>query len=344
MRDDTSFAAASFGTPWEPDSFSTLGLPPSERFNAWRSYYADVVDLSPGDEPIRDFPAEFTRWEFGGLTLTRAILEGAPERSWRHVPRSYKDHWCLVLAGPSAGADPWADARPQVSFRSLALPFQGKGCDTEVITLMLPRDLPRAETEALDRAHDVPLPTAVAGLLADFLKSLAGRLSSVTREEAEGLADAVRHLVVACTAPKRERAEAAEAPLAAAILERARHVVRQNMASYDFGPNQLCRLMAVSRSKLYRMFEASGGVGAFIQRERLQHAFIALSDPRETRSINVVANDVGFPDHSTFSRAFRRAFGFSPSEAREMALSRRTPPQRDPFRMFPGQHGIPLSR
>ena len=111
MRDDTSFAAASFGTPWEPDSISTLGLPPSERFNAWRSYYADVVDLSPGDEPIRDFPAEFTRWEFGGLTLTRAILEGAPERSWRHVPRSYKDHWCLVLAGPSAGADPWEGDR-----------------------------------------------------------------------------------------------------------------------------------------------------------------------------------------------------------------------------------------
>jgi AraC-like DNA-binding protein len=344
MRDDTGLAAAFVGTPWEPESFSTLGLPPPERFDAWRSHIADIVDLSPGDEPIDDFPAHFTRWEFGGLVLTRSIMVGAPERSWRHVPRSYKDHWCLVFAGPSVDADAGADPRAHVSFRSLALPYQGKGRDSEVITLMLPRDLPRAETEALDRAHDVPLPTAVAGLLADFLKSLAGRLSSVTREEAEGLADAVRHLVVACTAPKRERAETAEATLATAIVERARHVVRQNMASYDFGPHQLCRLMAVSRSKLYRMFEDSGGVGAFIQRERLQHAFTCLSDPRETRSINVVANDVGFPDHSTFSRAFRRAFGLSPSEAREIALSHQVAPRRDPFRVFSGGQGASSSQ
>jgi AraC-like DNA-binding protein len=42
-------------------------------------------------------------------------------------------------------------------------------------------------------------------------------------------------------------------------------------------------------------------------------------------SINVVANAVGYLDHSTFSRAFRREFGLSPSETREIALARRTP-------------------
>ena len=233
------------------------------------------------------------------------------------MPRSHLDHWCLVMV--RAAND--APSATQTSFRSLVLPYEGRGRDPEVITLMLPRGLSRQDTESLDRAHDVPIPRETAGLLADVLVSLAGRLSRMTRDEADGLADSVRDLVIACTSAKSRKRETADAPLVSAIIERARHVVRQNMASPDFGPQQLCRLMAVSRSKLYRMFEVSGGVAAFIQRERLQAALVILSDAHEMRSINVVASDVGFPDHSTFSRAFRRTFGFSPSEAREMALS-----------------------
>jgi transcriptional regulator GlxA family with amidase domain len=40
-----------------------------------------------------------------------------------------------------------------------------------------------------------------------------------------------------------------------------------------------------------------------------------------TLSVHQIAEAVGFHDHSTFSRAFRREFGFSPSVARERALA-----------------------
>ena len=46
-----------------------------------------------------------------------------------------------------------------------------------------------------------------------------------------------------------------------------------------------------------------------------------LADPVRSASIQIVAAEVGFLDHSTFSRAFRREFGYSPSEAREKALA-----------------------
>ncbi len=183
----------------------------------------------------------------------------------------------------------------------------------------------REANRDLELAHNVEIPGPFASLLADFLASLARRLPTMGQFERSVLADPLRDLVAACLAPRAERMEAAEAPLMAVMIERARHVVRQNMASPEFGPDRLCRLLAVSRSKLYRIFETSGGVASFIQRERLQEAHRILSDAGEMCSINVVANAVGYIDHSTFSRAFRREFGLSPSETREMALARRAP-------------------
>lgn len=163
--------------------------------------------------------------------------------------------------------------------------------------------------------------TQMTAFLGEFLASLSRHLPAMTPAQADALAEPTRLLVQACTgsiAPARD----CEGAISMLMLERARQIVRQNLACKEFGPTQLCRLLAVSRSKLYRLFAPSGGVAAFIQRERLQHAMALLSDPGELRSVNMIAAEVGFSDHSTFSRAFRRTFGTSPSQARDRSVSR----------------------
>jgi AraC-like DNA-binding protein len=82
----------------------------------------------------------------------------------------------------------------------------------------------------------------------------------------------------------------------------------------------LCRLIGMSRSNLYRLFEDTGGVARYIQCERLkQHA--VLTDSGTTRSISAIAEDLCFADASGFSRAFKREFGHSPGEVRSTALA-----------------------
>jgi AraC-like DNA-binding protein len=298
--------------------FSTRGLHRRDQFDAWRDMLAGVVDLLPPGQPALAFPAEAEEWTFGDLRFARYDLTEAPSRAWRHRPNLHSDDWCLVVAWPSGQAGP-----PAVSFRSLALPFEGKGRDGVVFTLQLPRRGDPREAADLDEAHAGPVPPPMAAVLTDFVVSLAARLPCLTEAQADALAEPTRQLVAACVVPRRERSAEADSPLSSLLLDRARHVVRQNMASPDFGPGQLVRLLAVSRSKLYRVLEPSGGVAAFIQRERLQQARRLLSDPAEMRSVNVIAAEVGFLDHSTFSRAFRREFELSPSEAREVALAHR---------------------
>jgi AraC-like DNA-binding protein len=306
--------------------FSTRYLPPQDQFEAWRGLMAEFIDVLPVPGSGTGFPAEFYSWSFGGITFTRALLSGAPARQWRHRPRSFLDHWCVVLARSAANDEasltlPGASVN-NLSFRSLAMPFEGSASDTEVLTLFLPRDQSEDDARDFERAHDRDLNPALAALLADYMNSLARHLRHLPAEDALRLAPVTRSLVAACVAPSTERAEAAEAPITSLVLNRAWHVVRQNMASPEFGPEQLCRLLAVSRSKLYRLFEQRGGIARFINCERLREAHRRLSDPFNMPSIRVVGNDVGFADHSTFSRAFRREFGYSPSEARERALCR----------------------
>ncbi|MFG1393670.1 helix-turn-helix domain-containing protein [Xanthobacter agilis] len=92
--------------------------------------------------------------------------------------------------------------------------------------------------------------------------------------------------------------------------------IRQNVATPGLSPKTLCRMLGVSRSRLYRLFEDRGGVARDIQRRRLQAALARLHDPAEPRTIARIAEDLGFPDRSGFSRAFKAEFGLSPSAAR----------------------------
>jgi AraC-like DNA-binding protein len=56
---------------------------------------------------------------------------------------------------------------------------------------------------------------------------------------------------------------------------------------------------------------------------RLQLAHRQLSDPQlATCSISTIAYQVGFSDLSYFNRCFRRQFGATPSEVRELALQK----------------------
>jgi AraC-like DNA-binding protein len=60
-----------------------------------------------------------------------------------------------------------------------------------------------------------------------------------------------------------------------------------------------------------------GGVGDFIRRQRLERVMSDLADGAQRgRSIAEIAYGWGFADWSTFSRAFKAAFGITPSEAR----------------------------
>ena len=94
--------------------------------------------------------------------------------------------------------------------------------------------------------------------------------------------------------------------------------IRVHVRSPFLSPETVAKAHFVSRRRLYEIFEASGESPAdTIRRERIECAKFELSDPgRATTSIADIAFELGFSDVTTFTRAFRRYVGCTPSEWR----------------------------
>jgi AraC-like DNA-binding protein len=156
----------------------------------------------------------------------------------------------------------------------------------------------------------------------DFLRLLERSLPGLDQEERVRLPHAIAAMVAACAAPSAARAAAAAPQLDIARLERVREVVRRRIGSATLTTAAICREVGISRSQLYRLLESEGGVMRFVQRMRLRAAEAALSDPQDQRGVAAIGEAHGFHDpSSSFSRAFRREFGSSPTEVRMAALS-----------------------
>ncbi|MCB0471662.1 MAG: helix-turn-helix domain-containing protein [Flavobacteriaceae bacterium] len=95
-----------------------------------------------------------------------------------------------------------------------------------------------------------------------------------------------------------------------------RKVLEQNLSNEDFGIQQLCRTMAMSRAQLYRKFSAltDTTVYGFIRSLRLKKAKELLL----TTNLNIteVAYDTGFKNLAHFSRVYTKEFGYAPSKTK----------------------------
>jgi len=114
-----------------------------------------------------------------------------------------------------------------------------------------------------------------------------------------------------CAAAQRSASEA---------LEQIKVFVAQNLSDPDLGVEMILHDFRLSRTALYEMFRPLSGVASYIQTQRLHRCLLDVVDAQQRhRRISDVAYSWGFNSASHFSRNFRQAFGFSPSDARNAA-------------------------
>jgi len=313
------------------ETFSTSNLPAPQQFDAWTGWIDGAYDVVSSDSSSNSFNAACQIWQIGGglLTCVRAPASRL-ERSVRHIRRNPLHHWIITLGRYAttvvSSRDTTFAVPPGTPFvLSLADEWTSEWSEDERLQLCLSRDQFGHLAPELDRARGVALNTTIGCIFADYLVLLRRLLPDIAADDVSRLRDAIGAMVAACFAPEKNPSGAAEPQIDLIRIERVHHVVRKYLRSPALGPHLLCRNLQMSRSKLYRLMEAEGGVARYIQRQRLLEAYASLCDPLVNRSVTVIAESLCFADMSGFNRAFRREFGATPSDVR--ASSHTTPKQ-----------------
>lgn len=310
----------------QPEEFSTHSLASSEQLEAWRAWYGSVFETS-SLQPGGGFSARNLTWKLDGVAVSRVLAPAiSVVRTKALIRLDPVDHWAITLAKHS---------ETNLQHRGVALkapagtPFVlslgeemiNERAQDERVQLYLARDSFGAIASILDAARATALSTPSGKLLADYMLLLDRNLPELAAEDVARLPSAIQAMIAACLAPSAARIANAGPLIRLTLMERVRQAVGRNLRSPSLGAEKLCREAATSRSQLYRLLEGEGGVAHYIQRRRLSESFSLLCDVSNDLPIGRVADVLCFSDASTFSRAFRREFGMSPSDVREAALA-----------------------
>ncbi|MDL2402483.1 helix-turn-helix transcriptional regulator [Rhizobium mayense] len=298
--------------------FTTLEYPPHEQFDAFRSMREGVEEgwLIRSNGPT--FPARQVVWDLGKMVFAYTRLPGdGYVYGWHHLRKAIFDHWYILLALQSSGSDDCEEIPAAMpTLHCLAKPFEAQTAASGSLALYVPRDL----FVPGDHMANTQFGGGLGSLLADYMLLLRRSLHEVRLTETSYIVDATRALLAACLAPSRDGMAKAQSPIDRTIMERARQLIARKLIDADLTVDSLCRDLGLSRARLYRLFEANGGIHAYIRRERLLQTRKALSNHDDRRPICQIAEQWGFIDPSAFTRAFRHEFGISPRDVRSEAI------------------------
>jgi AraC-like DNA-binding protein len=309
-----------------PETFLTRSLHPADQYDAWCEWVRPTFGIMPMDSVRYGFQAENHVWRLGDMAVSQ--VSAPPVRVKRQkadLRRDPVDHW--VLSFCKQGATVITTDRASIKapagvpfLWSLGEASESERTQVDRTQLFLARDAFCDIAPLLDTERCSVLDTPLGRLLGDYMLALERRLPAMTRADLPRLTQATGAMIAAVVGPSAERIAVAKGPIDLGRLERVRQAVRKQLRSPALAPMTLCHVLGISRSNLYRLFEDVGGVARYIQSRRLHEAHAMLSQTATNHAISLIAEELCFPDASSFSRAFKREFGYSPSEARIAAL------------------------
>ncbi len=98
------------------------------------------------------------------------------------------------------------------------------------------------------------------------------------------------------------------------FMKRLNNLIEEKLHNEDFGINEICLSMNMSRAQLYRKFSAltDNSIGRYLRSCRLLHAKTLLV--KHGRNVTEAAFESGFRNLSHFSTCFHEEFGCAPNE------------------------------
>lgn len=178
--------------------------------------------------------------------------------------------------------------------------------------LSLPSDLVGQLTAVRISGHD-----GLGGMVAPYLSQLATNLDQLAGRTGARLAHSALDLVGTVFTRELGLDELSPDPHRA-LMQRIRGHIDRHLASTELSPASIAAAHYISTRHLHGLFHEQGTtVSTWIRTRRLEQCRRDLLDPvLAARPVAAIAARWGFLDAAHFSRAFKTAYGVSPSDYR----------------------------
>ncbi|MFD7557357.1 helix-turn-helix domain-containing protein [Streptomyces sp. NPDC059835] len=320
-------------------SASATAVPVADRFEWFSDVVASaLIPTAIVSERHADFHAEASTLALGATrlsTFSHSPLHSrrTPALIRRGDPEQYQ--LALITGGrwwmSHSGADEefgvgdmilWDTSRPQ---ETVAHP--GRGSSRSVI-VHLPKDVLPLRPGRVDRllGRRIAADRGTAAVLARFVASLAEHAAACTPRELGELGAAATDLAAACFAHRLDAyGELPVETRTRALRERIDAFIERHLGEPGLTPGTIAAAHGLSVRALHALFRAAGDetVAASVRRRRLTRCHADLTRPgMASRPVHEIAARWCFPNAAAFSRAFREAYGVTPTEFRRAAGSR----------------------
>ncbi|WP_284717387.1 helix-turn-helix domain-containing protein [Streptomyces sp. G1] len=293
---------------------------------------SDVMPVMLSTRHTADFRAKITDLDLGVVRLS--ALKCSPVLSRRtsaHVRRGDPEHVQLALVTQGAFKISQRGSESVVAgglvLTDTSRPSEGvsAGGQGEAIVLQIPRPALALRPNRVDRllAQNLAADRGSGAVFADFLKTLLTHGPRCRPEELRGMGAIALDLATACLAQQLGDLGAAPAEVRAQeTLQRIHRFIENNLGDPGLTPQVVADRHNLSLRALHALFaDQDLSIAARIRANRLEraHADLARAEPGG-QSVQAIAARWGFSSATAFSRAFREAYGITPTEHRASSL------------------------
>jgi AraC family transcriptional regulator, positive regulator of tynA and feaB len=285
------------------------------------------VDMKIADET--SFFGEIRRSPLGTLGLIEiACASEMATRTRRHIAHDKEELFILVLLRSGRLQIGQRDRECVLTPGTFALfdlntPYTFRHLEpTNVLDLTIPGALLRSR---LHDPHQFAVRPYAAGsgigrITADFLGSLAREVDHVPEPATHAYCCRTVDLVGVLLESEGEDLPIAYSAVRSALYKRCAAIIDNHLADPALDPAKIAASAGISARYLHRIFQDAGDtVGSYLLRRRLELCHRDLSDPaKRNLPVSAIAYRVGFHSSSHFANSFKRRYGVSPNELRQM--------------------------
>ncbi|MCC3767705.1 helix-turn-helix domain-containing protein [Streptomyces sp. UNOC14_S4] len=308
----------------------TEDLPAADRFGAWQEWLGNThAPMSLSSDHSADYRGRLRLVDVGSITIWPAsfqqlVFRRSPKLIRQSDPEAY--HLTLLLRGEGRammGKQDNTYVPYDIHTSNTSRPYEIHAHQDEVtmVGLEVPKQLVLLPREKADRAAGRKMSghEGFGALLAQLLRQLSNGSGAYRPTDIPHLEAVIGDLTTALFARTldtelRPVPETRGRLLTLAVKE----FVRRHLHDPELTPTRVAEAHHISVRYLHRLFEAESTTAAgYIRQQRLQGAWRELTSPAlRDIPVHAISARWGFTHHASFSRAFLRAYGLSPMEAR----------------------------